>query len=285
MKNKQILADQLVQQDHVGYELGSYAKKVLAVSNRQLQKAVRTRGLRLNGRIAHSKTKISLGDRVQVLLPQAEQIKIAPTAHTHLVILHEDSCILAVNKPAGLPSYDVHGDHGLANQVAGYFLSQGLQLTPRPLHRLDTPTSGVLLFAKNARSQTLLTELWQEEQVQRFYWALCVGQITKPLKLTMPINNQKAYTKVDILKNHEEFTELKVELVTGRTHQIRQHLAAINHPLVGDRRYGKPTGNNEENTRLALHATSVCFPHPQRNGQVLEITSPIPYEEFPFLNY
>lgn len=285
MSKKQILAQARVEQSHVGYELGVYAKEVLAISNRQLQKAIRTKGLLVNDRVAHSKTKLRLSDQVQVLLPQAEQIKILPGPHFELVILYEDPWLLAVDKPAGLPSYDVHGNRGLGNQVAGYFLSQGLQLTPRPVHRLDTPTSGIVLFAKDAVTQTHLTRLWQEGQIRRFYWALCVGQITTPLELTMPINNQKAQTKVAPLKNQGGFTELQVELITGRTHQIRQHLAAIGHPLLGDRRYGTKPQQTKENTRLALHATNVCFPHPQRKGEALEITSPIPHGEFHFFHY
>lgn len=285
MKSKQPLAKGRVEQNHVGYELGMYAKKVLGVSNRQLQKVVRTKGLLVNGRVSHSKTKLRLGDKVEAFLPRAEQIKIKPASPGQLVILHEDPWLLGVEKPVGVPSYAVEGNNGLANQVAGYFLSQDLQLTPRPLHRLDTPTSGVVVFAKDAQTQTKLSELWQQGKVKRFYWALCQGQLTKPLELTMPLNNRKACTKVRPLHNHGDFTELEVELVTGRTHQIRRHLALIDHPLLGDARYGTKFLENKENTRLALHASRVCFPHPQKVGELTCISSPIPYRDFPSINH
>lgn len=282
MKNKQLLAQGKIESKQAGYELGRYAREVLGISNRQLQKIVRTKGLLVNGRLRHSKYKLQANDLIEAYLPSSEQIKIPPAPASELVVLYEDAWLLGAEKPASIPSYDIKSPRGLANQVVGYFAEQGLKLTPRPVHRLDTPTSGVVVFAKDAHTQTELSTAWQSHQVERFYWALCHGVITEPLELMMPINNQVAHTKVVPLEVHENYTELKIELITGRTHQIRQHLAAIDHPLVGDRRYGTGTGQ-KKHTRLALHATQVRFSHPHRKGELVAINSPIPRRDFSFL--
>lgn len=277
MPKKQTLTSVTISSEHSGLEIATYLKEVLGVSNRQAQRIVRTKGLILNGRVVHSKTKLQAGDDLQLRLPQGEQVKIQTASPHELTILYEDSWLLGVEKPAGLLTYDLRGQKGLANQVAGYYLSQGQQLTPRPLHRLDTPTSGVVVFSKDAATQTSMNELWSANEVKRFYWALCEGEITRPLELNTPLGNVPACTKVEPLKVYPNFTELKVELITGRTHQIRRHLAEINHPLLGDRRYGR---SNQKSARLALHASCVRFPHPQNNGALVEITSPIPFKEF-----
>lgn len=277
MRRKQVIATDIVQAPNAGLELGAYAKQILGISNRRLQKAVRTKGLVVNGRPAHSKRKLRTGDQVEVMLPAEEQIKISVANYSSLKILFEDQWLLAVDKPAGLPTYAVQGTRGLANQVAGYFLAQNLKLTPRPVHRLDTPTSGVVLFAKDAITQTLMGELWANGKVRRLYFALCQGQLTTAQEINTPLKGQRAITRLTPIKVHPNCTELEVELITGRTHQIRQHLQLLGHPLLGDRRYGS---GKKKGPRLALHATSVSFIHPQQQEQKVEVHSPVPLAEF-----
>lgn len=276
MANKKLVAQGKAGQDQSGLEAGAFARSLLGISSRQLQKAVRTKGLLVNGKNVHSKTKVKPGDLVQVLLPAEEQVKIAPGDPKKLAILYEDEWLLGVDKPAGLPTYALEGSWGLANQVAGYFLAQGRKLTPRPLHRLDTPTSGVVIFAKTAETQTAMDKLWAKGQVRRFYFALCLGQLQEAQKIELPIQGRQAVTLVRPLKVHAHCTELEAELITGRTHQIRRHLAALGHPLLGDHRY---CPQDQKNPRLALHALRVSFPHPQEQG-FLEVSSPIPWAEF-----
>ena len=125
MRSKVILAEQEVDPHCAGMELGVYARQHLGISNRRLQKAVRTRGLLLNGRPAHSKRKLRPGDRVQVALPAKEQVKIPVADPKNLKVLYEDPWLLAVDKPAGLPSYSLQDARGAANQVAGHFPRAG----------------------------------------------------------------------------------------------------------------------------------------------------------------
>lgn len=277
MQDRVVLAKAQVEPGSAGMELGVYARQILGMSSRKLQKAVRTGGLLLNGRPAHSKARLKAGDWVQVTLPAQEQVKIPVASPKDIRILYEDRWLLGVHKPAGLPTYSLEEAQGAANQVAGYFLAHGLRLTPRPVHRLDTPASGVVIFAKDARTQTALTEFWGQGLVQRRYYAIGRGLLTDGREIDLPIGGQPALTRVEPLKVHPHCTELSVEIITGRTHQIRRHLASIGHPLLGDRRYGP--GHQEEG-RLALHAWSVSFPHPHKKGELVKISSPVPYHEF-----
>lgn len=273
MKKKQTIQEIVIAEEHNTMELAIYIKKILGISNRQSQKIIRTKGLILNGRPVHSKTKLASGDYLEIKLPKAEQVKIPIASSQGLVILYEDEWILGVDKPIGIPTYAVKGKHGLANMVAGYYQNQNLKLTPRPLHRLDTPTSGVVLFAKDAITQTSMGKLWAQYKVRRFYRAICQGQILETLNIKIPLDKTSAHTKVIPLKVHENFTELEIELITGRSHQIRRHLAWSGHALIGDRRYGK---GQKKSTRLALHASCVRFPHPYKNNEILEISSEVP---------
>lgn len=277
MSKKQSLAENIVKEEEAGLELGTFAKEVLGISNRKLQQAVRTKGLRVNGRSAHSNRKIRSGDKVEVLLPAKEQIKIEIAEPTDLKVLFEDSWLFAVEKPAGIPTYDSKGAKGLANQVAGYYLNQGQKLTPRPIHRLDTPTSGVLLFAKDSNTQTLLNKLWKQKAVKRIYFALCQGQLSEAQEIDIPLGGKEALTRLKPVKIHPACTELEVELISGRTHQIRRHLAELGHPILGDRRYGR---GEKVSSRLALHAISVSFTHPYNHKEKVIIHSPVPYDEF-----
>jgi 23S rRNA-/tRNA-specific pseudouridylate synthase len=133
-----------------------------------------------------------------------------------------------------------------------------------------------LVFAKDAAVQAALTELWGAGRVRRCYYAICQGQLEKPAEIDLPLDGHPALTKVAPLQVHPHCTELAVEILTGRTHQIRRHLAALGHPLMGERRYAAGGGNQ----RLALHHTEVSLPHPKKNGEQLQICSPIPRDEF-----
>ena len=269
------VAEGVVDATSAGKELGAYAREVLGVSSRQLQKAVRTKGLVLNGRALHSKTKLRQGDVVQVLLLPRSRLRF-PGRTANLRVLYEDPWLLAVDKPAGLPSYSLEDSRGLGNQVAGYFLAKGQRIAPRPVQRLDTPTSGCWSLPRMPKPK-LPSALWKADQVRRFYYAICLGQLQDAREIDLPLDGKKALTSIKPLQLHSNCTELEVELLTGRTHQIRRHLAAIGHPLVGDRRYSPDGGRYP---RLGLHATVVSFPHPHKKGEPTTISSPIPHDEF-----
>ena len=256
-----------------------YIRQVLNISSRQLQRVVRTKGLFLNGRSAHTKTILKAGDKLKLLLPAEEQVKLTPYA-SEIEVLFEDKWFLAINKQAGIPMYSTSTEKGLANAVAFYLAEKGQPATPRPVHRLDTSTSGVVLFAKSAQMQTALSKQWAEGDVSKIYWALCVGSITKEQMIDTPIQGKHAVTKIIPVKEWNGITELRVQTFTGRTHQIRIHLHELGHPIAGDPVYN--TGPIRNTRRMALHACELRFIHPYF-GEPVEIIAPIPYKDFPRL--
>lgn len=211
-------------------------------------------------------------------------LKIVEFCHE---IIYEDENILIINKPSGLL---VHGDNKnkketLTNDVLNYLYSKGeydndSYFTPSPAHRLDRNTSGIIIFGKNSAVLHDLMELLQDKsKIEKEYIALVVGNINKEGVIDAPllkieklnkvvvsndIGSKKAITKYYPYKNLKDYTLLKVNLLTGRTHQIRVHLSYINHPIVGDKKYGNIKVNKifEEKYGLDsqfLHAYSIKF--------------------------
>ena len=191
-----------------------------------------------------------------------------------LSVLHEDATLLVVDKPAGMLSVPGlrEGLHdNLATQV------QALFSDARVVHRLDQATSGLMLFARGAAMQRLLSMAFEARQVEKRYLAVALGQlagesgtIDLPLLADWPnrprqkvdmLNGKLALTHWQVLERRADTTRLDLQPVTGRTHQLRVHLQAIGHPIVGDTLYAPgPPGH----ARLLLHATRIAFMHPLR---------------------
>jgi tRNA pseudouridine32 synthase/23S rRNA pseudouridine746 synthase/23S rRNA pseudouridine1911/1915/1917 synthase len=201
-----------------------------------------------------------------------------------LVILHEDRDILVVDKPAGLLTMGTDRDK---TRTAYFFLTayvrKGYSKSRNRVfivHRLDRETSGIVIFAKNVEAKFRLQEGWKE--TEKKYLAVVHGQCAqKAGTITTYLAENKARvvystsdrtqgklsrTGYEVLKRTKDFTLLELDLLTGRKHQIRVHLAGIGHPVVGDRKYGK---EDRGRARLALHARSISFKHPFTGEQVI----------------
>ena len=210
-----------------------------------------------------------------------------------LSILYEDEYLLIIDKPAGIPVHPsiIHFEDSLSNGVKYYFDTINLHKKIRPVNRLDRNTSGIVIFAKNEYIHDMLSKQMQNKQFKKEYIAICEGIFDKKQDtINAPIarkadsiiercvspNGDVAITHYSVLKefckNNETFSEVLVNLETGRTHQIRVHMAYIWHPIVGDSLYG-----NESDliTRQALHAYKVEFIHPITSKK-LEIQSELP---------
>ena len=207
-----------------------------------------------------------------------------------LVILYEDSDVLVVDKPAGLLTMGTDSD----KTRTAYFLltdyvRKGYSKSRNRIfivHRLDRETSGIVIFAKNVEAKIRLQERWKD--TEKKYLAVVHGQCAKPSgTITTYLAENKAhivYSTLDrtkgklsstgykVLKQTKNFALLELDLLTGRKHQIRVHLAGIGHAVVGDRKYGK---GDRDHTRLALHAISISFKHPF-SGQQLTFESQVP---------
>jgi len=207
-----------------------------------------------------------------------------------LAILHEDRDVLVVDKPAGLLTMGTDSDK---TRTAYFFLTDYIRKGQSKsrnrifiVHRLDRETSGIVIFAKNAESKFRLQDQWQD--TEKKYLAVVHGQCAKTSgTITTYLAENKAHivystrdrakgklarTAYRVLKQTKDFALLELDLLTGRKHQLRVHLAGIGHAVVGDQKYGS---RDRDHPRLALHARSISFNHPY-NGQRVTFESKVP---------
>jgi 23S rRNA pseudouridine1911/1915/1917 synthase len=212
-----------------------------------------------------------------------------------LEILYEDAAVIAVNKPAGMVVHSGAGVHSgtLVNALLHRFKTLsgvGGALRPGIVHRLDRFTSGVILVARNDAAHRDLAGQFSSRKVEKVYLALVHGRMkTDRGRITTPITRdpsrrtrmtarlgrgRSAITEYRVLKRFEKFTLLEVRIGTGRTHQIRVHLASIHHPVVGDKLYGAPASPLD---RYFLHAQRITFTSPA-TGNRFTVEAPLPRE-------
>lgn len=262
---------------------------VLAISRRMIQKLTRASGIRLNGRPAYLRRQVREGDVVAARLAFEEAPALEAVA-MDLAIVFEDEHLLVVDKPAGLLVHPVGrgGEATLAHGVAHHLAAAGVRTRVRPVHRLDRDTSGLVLFAKSAYVHQALDRQLRERGVRRSYLAFVHGVPQPPeqtvdapigahpsdrnLRAVVDRGGDRAVTRFRTVRSTGSAALLEVELDTGRTHQIRAHLAHLGHPLLGDVRYGASPGAPG---RQALHAARLAFTHPVTH-LAIEVTSPLP---------
>jgi 23S rRNA pseudouridine1911/1915/1917 synthase len=243
------------------------------------------------------------------LLKGAESIHVQPGELTPLRatpedlpldVLYEDADVIAINKPAGIVVHTGAGHHSgtLVNAVLhrfGKLSTVGGDLRPGIVHRLDRFTSGVILVARTDAAHRHLAEQFAARQVEKIYVALVhgsvkndQGQITTPIardpvrrvRMTARLaQGRQAITSYQVLKRFQQFTLLEVKIGTGRTHQIRVHLASIRHAVVGDKLYGAPASALG---RYFLHARQITFTSPS-SGDRITLAAPLPAELENFL--
>jgi 23S rRNA pseudouridine1911/1915/1917 synthase len=205
-----------------------------------------------------------------------------------LTILHEDGALLAVDKPAGMPSHPTYArKRGTALQLAEAELHrrEGRKVLLWPLHRLDTATSGVLLFAKAQAAARAVNQSFARRRVTKRYHALVCGVPAEAsgdirlalaeghLRSEISASGKEAVTRYEVLEAFADAALVGIEPQTGRMHQIRVHLAAIGHPVLGDPKYGRETTGGTA-ARLMLHASSLALPHPI-GGRPFVVESPL----------
>jgi 23S rRNA pseudouridine1911/1915/1917 synthase len=244
------------------------------------------------------------------LLKGAERIDVEPAElaplratpeDLPLEVLYEDSDVIAINKPAGMVVHAGAGQHSgtLVNAVLHRFRKLSTvagDLRPGIVHRLDRFTSGVILVARNDAAHRNLAGQFASREVEKIYLALVHGRVKKDQgRLTTPIardpirrtrmtarlaSGRQASTSYQVLKRFDKFTLLEVKIGTGRTHQIRVHLASVGHPVVGDKLYGAPASALG---RYFLHARQITFTSPS-TGERITVTAPLASELEQYLN-
>jgi 23S rRNA pseudouridine1911/1915/1917 synthase len=233
--------------------------------------------------------KLHEGDTLKLIFPAEIPSKGVPGESIPLDIVYEDDYLLVVNKPAGMntiPSRE-HPSGSLANALVGYYQSSGVNATSHIVTRLDRNTTGLVLVAKHRHVHHLFSKQQKSGSVKRIYEAFAGGVILGHNgKIEQPIgrkndsiierevreDGQYACTHFQVLRRHDRFTHLILQLETGRTHQIRVHMSYIGHPLLGDDLYG---GEASLIGRQALHCRKVTFFHPFLK-QELSFSAPLP---------
>lgn len=246
-------------------------------------------GICLNDSWAYTSQRLSSGDRLRILLTE-EGSDVIPASPVPFSIVYEDEDFLVIDKPAGMPVHPSMGNYTntLANGVVWYFRKKGETFTFRCINRLDRDTTGLLIVAKHALSGAFLSSMMSRREISRTYEAFVFGRtphsgtITIPIgrkegsvieRTPDPINGESAITHYETLFSCQNFSHIRLKLETGRTHQIRVHMTAIGHPLLGDTLYA-PSAVHPMN-RQALHSAALDFQHPF-TGRFLHFSSPLP---------
>lgn len=268
------------------------------LSRSYVQKLISAGELTLDGRALRANTTVSGGERLELLVPPATTSDVLPES-IPLTLVYEDEDLLIVDKPAGLVVHPApgHATGTLVNALLGLGTSYGgIAGVERPgiVHRLDRDTSGLIMVARNDRAQASLMAQLKARRVKKTYLALvlggvaaAVGRIEAPIgrdpkhrtRMAVVPDGRPAITGYRVRERFEGWTLLELDLVTGRTHQIRVHLDAIGHPVAGDPVYGTGTSRRgpEGLRRLFLHAWRLELAAPS-DGHLVRAVAPLPEE-------
>ncbi len=304
-----------VDEESAGQRLDNFLMRVLkGVPKTHVHRVIRSGEVRINKGRVHSDTRVQAGDTVR--LPPVRMAPVADTAHVvprEFPVLLEDELMLAINKPAGVA---VHGGSGVSFGV----IEQLRRARPEArflelVHRLDRDTSGILLLAKKRSALVNLQDQLRERSADKTYATLATGHVTQAHQVVdVPLHKyltaegerrvrtsaagdathaeaKRSISLVRLVRHCGPYSLLDVTIKTGRTHQIRVHLAHIGHPIVGDDKYGdfalnKALAKGEgglKHSGMLLHAKRLAFTHPG-SGERIELLSPMPASFQPFLN-
>jgi 23S rRNA pseudouridine1911/1915/1917 synthase len=287
----------IVPKEAAGQRLDQFLRRELPEHSRAfLQKLIEHGNVQVNGRAAKASYKVRAGDNVTIEIPPPRPLEAQPE-EIPLDVLLEDDDLIVVNKPAGLVVHPATGnrEHTLVNALLHHCRGRlaGIGGVERPgiVHRLDKGTSGCIVVAKTDFAHQSLVAQFKSRGVKKIYRAVCWGTFAQSSGRIETVigrserNRQKmsalvargrqAVTDYRVLKQFAEFALVELHIHTGRTHQIRVHMAHIGHPVVGDATYGRARQTNISIARPLLHAYKLGFTHP-RSKQFVEFTAPVP---------
>ena len=291
----------IIELEHEGKRLDKFlADKYQKYSRTYIQKLIDINKITVNGNKIKKSYEVVKGDKVSVIIPPPKKPDIKPVA-MELDIIFEDENIIVINKPSGLVVHPAPGNwnNTLVNGLLAYTDDlSGINGIKRPgiVHRLDKDTSGVMIVAKNNNSHQSLAEQFKKRKVKKVYHTIVKGVLPyESGKIDAPIgrdpdnrkkmavkknNSKKAVTSFKLLEKRDNFSYVQIQLLTGRTHQIRVHFSYIGHPVVGDKKYGN---NNNQVSRQLLHAREIGINHPV-SGKWKTFLAPIPSDFNEFWN-
>jgi 23S rRNA pseudouridine1911/1915/1917 synthase len=292
----------LVEDDRAGERLDRYlADAVPGLSRSQAQRLIDEGHVRVEGRTAKANLPVKAGDVVHVTLPDPEPAT-AVAEDIPVPILYEDADLVVVNKPAGMVVHPAagHSSGTLVNALLHHvddLSGVGGELRPGIVHRLDKGTSGVMVVAKHDAAHEALAAQFHDRHVEKEYVALVWGVVQAGRRIDLPIGRdpndrqkmsararraRSAVTRITKAEHLRGVTLCQVAIHTGRTHQIRVHLSAIGHPVVGDATYGGVKARVAQDLRPLLrldrpflHAARLAFTHPT-DGRAMSFEAPLP---------
>ena len=271
------------------------ARSVPDLSRSAAQKLIEDGQVLLRGKPGRKNDKLNVGDAVDYDIPEPKAVDIAPR-EMPLDIVYEDDDLLVINKPKGLVVHPAagHQDDTLVNGLL-YALGDDLsgingELRPGIVHRIDKDTSGLLAVAKNDLAHTVLASQLKDHSMARTYEAIVCGVLKEDSgTVDAPIgrhpsdrkkmcvtqrNSKPAVTHWEVVRRYRGYTHIRCKLETGRTHQIRVHMAYIGHPILGDTVYGHKKAELGQSSQC-LHAGVLCFAHP-RDGHPVMVFAELP---------
>lgn len=278
----------IIKKDEHFDNLKEVLKTKFEISDRLLIKLKKNNLIFLNNSVANIKSPVNSNDIVEISLDYIEDnTNIVPTK-MDLKIVFEDDYMLVLNKPAGYPIHPsmLHFEDSISNGVRYYFDSINLHKKIRPVNRLDKDTSGLVIFAKNEYIQEHLVRQMKNNQFTKEYIAICEGTLPDVSgTINAPISRKNgsiiercidpsgdiAITHYDVVKSNDALSVVHLVLETGRTHQIRVHMAHIGNPIIGDTLYGH---SSDLINRQALHSYKTSFIHPV-SGQKMDLIAPL----------
>ena len=282
--------------DTAGERLDAFlARCAENLSRSAAQKLIEEGHVLRNGRPGKKNDKLNIGDSVEYTLPEPKAVDIAPK-EIPLDIVYEDEDVIVINKPKGLVVHPAAGhlDDTLVNGLL-YAMGDELsgingELRPGIVHRIDKDTSGLLAVAKNDLAHAVLASQLKDHTMARTYEAIVCGSFREDRgTVDAPIgrhptdrkkmcvtqrNSKEAVTHWEVVKRYRGYTHIRCRLETGRTHQIRVHMAHIGHPILGDTVYGHKKPELGQDSQC-LHAGALCFRHP-RDGRPVMVFAPLP---------
>ena len=285
-----------LQADISGERLDTFlARAVDELTRSGAQKLIEEGCVLLGGKPARKNDKLNVGDQITLTIPEPKEVDIVPT-QMPLDIVYEDEDILVINKPKGLVVHPAagHSDDTLVNGLL-YAMGDKLsgingELRPGIVHRIDKDTSGLLAVAKNDFAHRILASQLKDHTMARTYETIVCGSFREDSgTVDAPIgrhpsdrkkmcvtqrNSKEAVTHWEVVARYRGYTHIRCRLETGRTHQIRVHMAHIGHPILGDAVYGHKKPELGQ-TSQCLHAGALCFRHPRDERPVM-VFAPLP---------
>ena len=282
--------------DIAGERLDAFVARICPDLTRSAaQRLIEEGAVTRNGKNAKKNDKLNLGDEISVTIPEPKEVDIV-AKEMPLDIVYQDEDVLVINKPKGLVVHPAAG-HQDDTLVNGLLFAMGDDLSgingelrPGIVHRIDKDTSGLLAVAKNDLAHTMLASQLKDHSMYRMYDAIVCGTfredsgtVDAPIgrhpsdrkKMCVTARNSKeAVTHWEVVKRYRGYTHIRCKLETGRTHQIRVHMAHIGHPLLGDVVYGHKKPELGQDSQC-LHAGALCFAHP-RDGHPVMVFAELP---------